>query len=197
MFPALALSFLEFPQACLYNAYTKPDIGTAMKDAITKPVVDKVRRNAIAEGKTLYCWDTETTGFGFYATKTGACSYFVEYRLGGRGTPSKRMAIGKHGVLTPKQARDRAREELGKVSGGVDVAQVKKDERLKLSAGTFRQVAEAFLDHKSKPTRYWYEMRLVFNRDAYPAFGGKPIVTLTKQQIRAYLDVMAKRSPMP
>ena len=166
-----------------------------MKAPLTKTAVDNLRRQAQAAGRTIYCWDTEVTGFGVYATRTGACSYFVEYRMGGRSTPSKRMNVGKHGILTPREAREKAKRELGKVAAGVDVAQVKKEERYKLAAETFRDVAEAFLDQQSKPTRYWHEMRQVLNRDAYEAFGSKPIVTITKQQIRARLDEMARRAP--
>ena len=166
-----------------------------MKAPLTKTAVDNLRRQAQAAGRTIYCWDTEVTGFGVYATRTGACSYFVEYRMGGRSTPSKRMNVGKHGILTPREAREKAKRELGKVADGVDVAQVKKEERYKLAAETFKDVAEAFLDQQSKPTRYWHEMRQVLNRDAYEAFGSKPIVTITKQQIRATLDEMARRAP--
>jgi integrase len=170
-------------------------IGTAMKATITKSTVDAIRADAKATGKTIYCWDADVTGFGFYATRTGACSYFVEYRLGGRGTPNKRMSIGKHGVLTPKQARDLAKEELGKVSGGIDVARVKKDGRLKLAAGTFKEIAESYLSKEGKSSRYWKEQRSILQRDCYPAFGGQAISTITKQQIRSQLDKVSGRAP--
>ena len=69
---------------------------------------------------------SDLTGFGAVCTKTVSCSYFIEYRLGGRGTQSKRLTIGKHGVLTPDEARKVAKAELGKVARGTDVAQAKK-----------------------------------------------------------------------
>jgi len=83
--------------------------------------MDALRDKATADGKTLYLWDSDLTGFGAVCTKTGSCSYFIEYRLGGRGTPSKRVTIGKHGVLTPDEARKVAKAELGKVARGTDV----------------------------------------------------------------------------
>ena len=100
-----------------------------MKTKITKRAVDDLRSKAKSEGRTLYLRDDELTGFGALSTKAGACSYFVEYRLGGRGTTQKRMTIGKHGALTPDEARKLAKEELGKVARRVDVAQERKDER--------------------------------------------------------------------
>ena len=112
--------------------------ATGSKARITKRVIDDLRARAKDEGRTLYLRDDEVTGFGAVCTKAGACSYFIEYRLGGRGTAQKRMTIGKHEVLTPDQARQRAKEELGKVARQVDVAQVKKDEKAKLTGLTFK-----------------------------------------------------------
>src|SRR5271157_5341629 len=109
--------------------------ATGSKARITKRAVDELRSQAKSEGRTLYLRDDELTGFGAVSTKAGACSYFVEYRLGGRGTTQKRMTIGKHGALTPDEGRKRAKEELGKVARGDDVAQAKKEAREKLASG--------------------------------------------------------------
>ena len=87
---------------------------TGSKARITKRAIDDLRGRAKGEGRTLYLRDDELTGFGALCTKAGACSYFVEYRLGGRGTAQKRMTIGKHGVLTPDEARRAAKEKLGR-----------------------------------------------------------------------------------
>ena len=106
-----------------------------MKTKITKRAVDELRGKAKSESRTLYLRDEELTGFGAVSTKAGACSYFVEYRPGGRATTQKRMTIGKHGALTPDEARKRAKEELGKVARGDDVAQAKKEAREKLASG--------------------------------------------------------------
>jgi hypothetical protein len=65
---------------------------TGSKTRITKRAIDDLRSRAKAEGRTLYLRDDEMTGFGALCTKAGAASYFVEYRLGGRGTAQKRMA---------------------------------------------------------------------------------------------------------
>lgn len=165
-----------------------------MKAKITKTSVDTFREQATIAGKTLYCWDTDLAGFGVLATRTGSASYFIEYRLGGRGAPNKRMTIGKHGPKTAEQARKIAKTELGKVSAGVDVAQAKKDERLKLAAGTFKEIAEKYLAKEAKPTDYWAETRRILERDAYPAFGSQPISTVSKQQIRAQLDKVSARA---
>ena len=54
----------------------------------------------------------------------------IQYRLGRRDAPTKRMTIGKHGALTPDEA---SKEELGKVARGADVALEKRAAREKLT----------------------------------------------------------------
>jgi len=126
---------------------------------ITKRAVDGLAAQAKAEGRTLYIWDADLTGFGMLATKTGSVSYFVEYRLGGRGAKNRRMSLGKHGALTPDEARKRAKEELGKVARGADVVREKRETREKLTGLTLRESdrplscwkrqADALLDGKA------------------------------------------------
>ena len=108
-----------------------------MPEKITKKSIDALRSEAVAQQKTRYLFDSEFRGFGAVATKTGTCSYFVEYRLRALAGPETRT-LGKHGALTPDEARKLAKEELGKVAAGTDVAQERKDARAKLKAGTFR-----------------------------------------------------------
>ena len=66
-----------------------------MPEKITKKAVDALRAKAKKEGKTCYLFDSEFRGFGAVATKTGSCSYFVEYRLRGAGGSPKRVTLGK------------------------------------------------------------------------------------------------------
>ena len=161
-----------------------------MKAKITKSSIDELRAQAIASGKTVYLWDADLTGFGALATKAGSVSYFVEYRLGGRTAPNRRVSLGKHGALTPSEARSQAKTKLGEVAKGVDVVQVKRGERLRLASGTFRDVCKRYLEREAKPTRHWQEMRRILERDAIPAFGPQSISTITRQQIRGRLDAI-------
>ena len=161
-----------------------------MKAKITKSSVDLLRDQAIAAAKTIYLWDSDLTGFGALATAKGSASYFVEFRIGGRGAPNRRVSLGKHGALTPSEARSLAKARLGEVAQGVDVAQVKRDERLRLASGTFRDVCLRYVEREAKQTRHWQEMRRILERDAMPAFGPQSISTITRQQIRARLDAI-------
>ena len=59
------------------------------------------------EGKTNYDLyrDDLLPGFGLRVTNSGAKAYFAEKRISGKNT---RITIGKHGPLTPEQARKQA-----------------------------------------------------------------------------------------
>ena len=161
-----------------------------MRGKITKTAIDELREQANAAAKTIYLWDSELTGFGALATAKGSASYFVEFRIGGRTAPNRRLSLGKHGALTPSEARSLAKAKLGEVAKGIDVAQVKRDERLRLASGTFRDVCKRYLEREAKPTRHWQEMRRVLERDAMPVFGPQSISTITRQQIRGRLDTI-------
>jgi integrase len=166
-----------------------------MKTKITKRAVDELRSKAKSEGRTLYLRDEELTGFGALSTKAGGCSYFVEYRTGGRGKTQKRMTIGKHGALTPDEARKRAKEELGKVARGADVAQEKKDAREKLASATFRDLAERYLAMHAKSGRYWAEKRVrLLSLDELKPLQNRPIALIKRADVVAIIDKVKARS---
>jgi integrase len=109
-----------------------------MRAKITKSTVDAARPSV----NTLKIYDTEVRGFLLVVTPAGSKSYAIEYRAGtGRGSPMRRMVIGKHGVLTPDQARRLAREKLAEVARGGDPAKERKARR---EAQTFGELIDLY-----------------------------------------------------
>ena len=175
--------------------------ATGSKARITKRAIDDLRSKAKSEGRTLYLRDDELTGFGAISTKAGACSYFVEYRLGGRGTTQKRMTIGKHGALTPDEARKLAKEELGKVARRVDVAQERKAERAKLKAGSFRELSESYFAAEGKrektgewKSRRWKEVHAMLEKSVYPVLGTKAPDAISRFELSSLINETKARS---
>ena len=72
---------------------------------LTKKVVD----GAQLATRDYFIWDEALPGFGLRVFPAGRKSYLIQYKVGGRGGQTRRMAIGLHGVLTPEEARSRAR----------------------------------------------------------------------------------------
>ncbi len=68
-------------------------------------------------------WDSDLPGFGLKVTPAGGRTYLVQFRLGGRKGRTRRVTIGKHGPLTPEQARQEAKRILGEVAAGQDPAE--------------------------------------------------------------------------
>lgn len=80
-----------------------------------------------ASTQTFYR-DTDLTGFGLKVTSAGTKTYIVESRINGR---SKRLTLGKHGALTPEQARKQARIMLGDIALGKDPQAEKRESRVR------------------------------------------------------------------
>ncbi len=72
--------------------------------------------------------DSELTGFGLKITSAGTKVYIVEVRVGGK---PKRITLGRHGALTPEQARRQAQVLLGEIALGKDPAKEKRERRVK------------------------------------------------------------------
>ncbi len=56
-----------------------------MQGKVTKAAVDALIGRAIKEKAVTILWDDALPGFGAKATPKGACSYVLQYRLGGQG----------------------------------------------------------------------------------------------------------------
>jgi integrase len=85
-------------------------------------------------------WDAAVAGFGARRQKGSAISYFVKYRTAdGR---QRWQVIGRHGVLTPDEARDKAKAILGDVVDGADPAAEKMAAR---KAMTVAELCDLYL----------------------------------------------------
>ena len=136
-------------------------------------------------------YDDRLAGFGLYVGKSGARSYFLEYRPGrGRGVAKRRISIGKHGApWTPTQARDKALELLAAVRAGQDPL----DERETPSANTVATVIEEWLKRDQAKNRSLKEVDRVMKHDVLPAWGKRPIDEIRKRDVIALIDGIADR----
>lgn len=105
---------------------------------LTKRLIDAMVPNE----QRFVVWDIELKGFGVRVEPSGAKSFILRYRTGGRGSAKRFITIGKYGVVTPEEARRSAREQLSLVARGSDPAQEKARQK---AAATIADVAERFL----------------------------------------------------
>lgn len=110
---------------------------------LTKRVVDQadhgqivceLDKRLLAQGKKpgkpdrdVLLWDEPLPGFGLRITSTGVKSYLVQYRDAERAT--RRVTIGRHGVLTTEAVRAEAQQLLAAVARGENPAERKAEAR--------------------------------------------------------------------
>lgn len=130
-----------------------------------------------------FLWDSELRGFGCRVYPSGRKVYFVQYRLpNGR---QRRLRLGAHGVLTPDQARLRAKGALAAVASGRDPAAERDENR---RAITFGQVAELYLSDLAKrsgrPSTI-SEFRRLVDRHIIPALATRNLEAVSAEDIEA------------
>ncbi len=182
----------------LSSHYPKMAVGRILKssvEAIPMPV-----------GTTrAYLWDDRLKGFGLMVTPKGVRSYLLQYQMGGRGAPTRRYTIGRHGSpWTAEKARERANELLELVRRGVDPVD---NERAKCAAATagaldaarlaFDSYAKIFGEKyvDAKALRSGNDIKSVFRRDLVPYFRQQSLDTIRRSEITDCLDAIFARSP--
>lgn len=180
------------------------------KAPITKRTVDAAK----AADVEYVIWDDgghETVkGFGLKVTPAGGRVYIYQYRLARPGmadkTTPRKYTIGKHGNLTPDQARTRAKELAGMVAQGIDPRQAEfdalkaKDEakrqaelKAKLEGElAFEKVAERWLeeyelDHRPASVG---QAKVSINKYLLPKLRGKPMPHIGKADLQAAIDAI-------
>src|SRR5689334_9104800 len=83
---------------------------------ITKRFVDALKDSK----ENVVHWDDQLRGFGLRVKPSGAKAYLIQYR--NRAGQSRRLTLGRVGVLTPHDARNQARNALADVAKGKDPA---------------------------------------------------------------------------
>jgi integrase len=142
-----------------------------MKSKITKRLVDEIE----AGDKPVFVFDTEVAGFVLKVTPAGHRTYQIRYRMGGRATPLKTYTLGKHGALTPDQARRLAQAVLGDVRRGIDPAEEKAkkaaEDRGAASVATLsKEFLSVYGETKLKP-RSLVEYQRYFKQRINPIIG--------------------------
>ena len=141
------------------------------------------------------------TGFAALATKTGTCNYFVGIpAFEARVVPKARHAWQAWRADTGPGAAA-AKEELGKVARGADVAQERKDARAKLKAGTFRDLSESYFAANGKrektgewKSRHWKETNAMLEKLVYPVLGTKVPDAISRFELASLINETKARS---
>jgi integrase len=160
-----------------------------MRGKITKGEVDTFRPG---EGDR-FLWDTGIKGFGLKVTPKGKRIYILQYRTGGRGSPTKRVTIGQHGVLTPEEARTRAKALAGLIANGGDPAEAKA---LDKAAPTVSDLVARFVaGHVATRLKPRSRIEYGYLLDAYvlPAIGRLRVREVTRKHVTELHHSLAEK----
>lgn len=155
---------------------------------ITKRGVDSLKTT----GKRYVAWDTEVSGFGIRVSPIGSKVYVFFYRVGGGRAGRKRWAtVGKHGTITPDQAREIAQRWASKVALGGDPAEDRDTQR---NAPTMNELLDRYLaehvDSKNKPSTA-QGIRQQIKATIRPAFGRFKVADIKRADIARFHSGMA------
>ena len=157
--------------------------GNGLMPKITKRFVDGLAGSEA--GRIVR--DDDLAGFAVRRNGDGTLTYLVEYRAGrGRMFPTRRISLGRHGALTPDEARRAAKQILARVAGGEDPA---ADRASRRREPTVRDVLMTALEQHWKPKRRASTAKVfeeMINRTLIPVFGSTRVTDLTRPQVRGW-----------
>lgn len=143
-----------------------------------------------------YCvWDTEVVGLGVRVRPTGAKSFVLMYRRGGK---QRKHTMGKLDVgYGVKEARERAKDLLRGLRDGIDPQDAKVEERTAL---TVAELADLYLAEgpalkPDKKESSWDTDRSLFTNHIKPLIGRMLAREVTKVDVASLqLDIEIGRA---
>ncbi|TAJ91967.1 DUF4102 domain-containing protein [bacterium] len=149
---------------------------------LTKRFVDALKP---VERDTLYR-DSDLKGFALRAKPSGVRTWVVQYR--NKSGRTRKLALGKVGVLTPDEARQRARTALGEATGGSDPSADRHVQRGDLTIATLvdRYLKEGPTSKPAKKKTSWAADASNLRRHVVPLLGRRQLGTVTTDDIQKF-----------
>ncbi len=151
---------------------------------ITKRYVDSV---SPPDKGYILRWDDSLKGFGLKVTARGTRTYIVFYRTG--SGLQRRITIGRHGPLTPSEARERAKEIFGKVAIGDDPL---KDRKIARGAPTFKRLADEYIARRASEKKIDEDKRIL-SKDVIPCWGNVRAKEIRRRDVIQLVDDIKDR----
>jgi integrase len=148
-----------------------------------------------ATGQVEY-WDALTPGFGVRVSYGGRKAFQALTRVNGK---LQRFTLGSYPAVALADARNQAERIIKDAAKGISPKDREAEERIKAHAArrnTFASVAEEFMADHAKNLRTRDEMQRMINVDLLPAWGAKPIASITRAEAKALIREKARKAPI-
>lgn len=147
---------------------------------LTKRFVESIAAPEAGDADVVI-WDSELPGFGLRVKPSRVRSYMLQYRnAAGR---SRRVTIGRHGVLTAEEARQHARGLLADAKRGTDPAAARETAR---RSSTVAQLCHRYLREHAEPHKKASSVaqdRRLIDRRVLPALGTTKADAVTRDDV--------------
>lgn len=160
-----------------------------------KLTIRSIKTIKIDPDHDVFEWDDDLAGFGVRVKSSGVASFILQYR-NVHGI-SRRLTLGKAGVLTPEEARTEAKLKLAEVAKGIDPAGDRKSAR---EAMTVKELCALYMENAEKLPgargRVKKSSTLVadqsrIDRHVNPLIGNRPVVSLSLRDIETLQNNIA------
>ena len=164
-------------------------------DAMNDPALGSITEHSVAAlsvRRDTVVWDRALTGFGVRVYPSGAKVYVVQTR-GPEG--SRRITVGRHGVIGAGEARRRATLIIARIRAGEEpVPEAKKTESIAVAALAERYLRE-HVAVRCKPTTAT-QYRLAIERYIVPALGKRAVSSLGRSHVADLQHALSDRPAM-
>lgn len=151
------------------------------RSRITTRLVEDIEPKASGD---RYVWDDRVIGFGVRVKPSGVKSYILQYR--DRSRRQRRHTLGRHGVLTSEQAREKAKRHLAAVQLGGDP--LDEIERRRTSP-TLQEVFDLYLRNHLRPKRRpgtVREYQRIWKKHLAPAMGRRQVIDIKTRDVERF-----------
>jgi integrase len=159
------------------------------KIKLTKRVIDELQ----PMDNDQFYWDTDITGLALKITPKGKKTFLVQYRPGGRGTPTRKVTLGPFGQVTVHRAKTEATRILGLRAEGRDPALEIQKAKQRAVSDKFADIAKDFLAKHASQNRTVDETARILKRDVLPKWGKRSIHEIGKRDVNDLLDAVVAR----
>ena len=157
-----------------------------MANRISKLTKRSVEAIGVTGSDAVY-WDGGLTGFGVRVRASGSKTYVLQARVRGK---LRWFTIGRHGPMTPDQARARALEFLALAMKGIDPREAEKEpDAQRDNPPSIADLGRRFMDDhvpvRCKPSTQAHYLRMV-DSIIVPALGELPVDGAQRSEIAEF-----------